>query len=56
MKLLQQQIGNLQQTAKQQEKDIASLKEEKTLMMQQMKELAVAVIKGKEVVNVATSE
>lgn len=50
LKLLQQQINNLQQLVKQQEKEITSLKEEKTRMMEQMKELAVAVIKGKEVV------
>ena len=56
LKLLQQQINNFQQLAKQQEKEIISLKEEKTLMMQQMKELAVAVIKGKEISNIPTSE
>lgn len=56
LKLLQQQISNFQQTVKQQEKEITSLKEEKALMMQQMKELAVAVIKGKEISNVPASE
>lgn len=56
LKLLQQQINNLQQTAKIQDKEIISLKEEKALMMQQMKELAVAVIKGKEISNVPASE
>jgi len=56
LKLLQQQINNFQQLAKQQEKEIISLKEEKALMMQQMKELAVAVIKGKEAVNIPSSE
>jgi len=56
LKLLQQQISNFQQMVKQQEKEIISLKEEKALMMQQMKELAVAVIKGKEISNIPTSE
>ena len=56
LNLLQQQINNFQQLAKQQEKEIISLKEEKALMMQQMKELAVAVIKGKEAVNIPSSE
>lgn len=56
LKLLQQQINNLQQTAKIQDKEIISLKEEKALMMQQMKELAVAVIKGKEISSVPASE
>ena len=41
---------------KQQEKETISLKEEKALMMQQMKELAVAVIKGKETPSIPTSE
>lgn len=56
LKLLQQQINNLQQTVKIQDKEIISLKEEKALMMQQMKELAVAVIKGKEISSVPASE
>ena len=56
LKLLQQQINNFQQTVKQQEKEIISLKEEKAMMMEQMKELAVAVIKGKEISNVPASE
>lgn len=48
LKLLQQQVNNLQQLVKQQEKDIISLKQEKEQAMDQMKELAVAVVKGKE--------
>jgi|SRR3989339_361944 len=56
LKLLQQQISNFQQMVKQQEKETISLKEEKALMMQQMKELAVAVIKGKEISNIPSLE
>ncbi len=48
IKLLQQQINSLQQQVKQQEKEIEFLKDEKSKAMEQIKELAVAVIKGKE--------
>lgn len=56
LKLLQQQINSLQQLVKQQEKEIISLKEEKGRIMEQMKELAVAVIKGKEIITSPSSE
>lgn len=48
MKLLQQQVVALQQSLRQQEKEVESLKEEKERLMKQISELAVAVIKGKE--------
>lgn len=48
LKLLQQQITSLQTQIKQQEKEILSSKDEKTKAIEQVKELAVAVIKGKE--------
>lgn len=49
IKLLQQQINNLQQLVKQQEKEIQILKDEKISLMNQVQNLAVAVIKGKDI-------
>lgn len=49
IKLLQQQINNLQQLVKQQEKEIQTLKDEKTSLMNQVQNLAVTVIKGKDI-------
>lgn len=48
LKLKEQFINSLQQLVKQLEKEVVSLKEEKKNMLEQMKDLAVAVIKGKE--------
>lgn len=50
LKLIQQQIVSLQQINKQQEKDIQSLREEKAKAIDQINQLAVTVIKGKDVV------
>lgn len=47
-KLLQQHIFSLQQQIKSYEKDTLSLKEEKNKAVDQMRELAVTVIQGKE--------
>lgn len=48
LKLLQQQVNNLQTLVKQQEKEILSSKDEKNQAIEKVKELAVAIIKGKE--------
>jgi len=48
LKLLQQQISSLQIQLKQLEKDNASFKEEKNRAGEQMKEMAVAMVRGKE--------
>jgi len=48
LKLLQQQINNLQQIIKQQEKEIDSLQDDRTRAIEQINQLAVTVIKGKE--------
>ena len=48
LKLLEQKIANLQQTIKQQERETQSLKSEKANALDQMNNLAVAVVKGKE--------
>lgn len=48
LRLLQQQISSLQQSVKQQEREMQSLKDEKNKAIDQVKELAIAVVKGKE--------
>lgn len=48
LKLRDQQISSLQTAIKQQEKEIASLRQEKTKAQDQMKEIAIAVVSSKE--------
>jgi chromosome segregation ATPase len=48
LKLQNQQIVSIQNQIKQQEKEILSLKAEKTRTVEQMKDLAVAIVRGKE--------
>lgn len=48
LKLLEQQIASLQNQNKQQEKEMTMLRTEKTKAIEQIKDLAVAVIHGKE--------
>ncbi len=48
LQLLEQQINSLQSQIKQYEKEMQSLKDEKINAVEQVKEIAVAVVKGKE--------